>query len=111
MMTLVVVSDDAHAHWVRDRVHVNPELRVIWHGADARAALPVAQVLLPDVVVLDLAVVDDAGALAFLRASAPGTCVVLYAPPGRDLPSAAGPLVRRARRGDAASLLRALRAA
>ena len=78
---LLVVDDEARVReGLRMRLALEPDLEVVGEAGDSDAALQVALVLRPDIIVVDLlmAGMDGLDAIRLLRAAVPDSCVLAF---------------------------------
>jgi DNA-binding NarL/FixJ family response regulator len=118
MIRVLLVDDQAVVRRaLRTRLHLEPDLEVIGEAATGREALAQAPALLPDVVLMDLAMpeMDGLAATAALRRMLPQSAVVILSiyddAETRERAAAAGAVAFVEKRGATDALLPTIRLA
>jgi DNA-binding NarL/FixJ family response regulator len=119
LMIRVLLVDDQPVvrRALRGRFHLEPDLEVVGEASTGSEALSLAQILRPDVVLMDIAMpeMDGIEATAALRRVVPQSAVVILSfyddAQTRTLAQAAGAVALVEKRGATDSLLAAIRQA
>jgi DNA-binding NarL/FixJ family response regulator len=116
MIRLLLVDDQpAVRRGLGIRLHLEPDIQIVGEASTGREALSMAQVLSPDVVLMDVEMPEMNGieATAALRAAASTSAVVILSihddPQTRGRAQAAGAVAFVEKRGATDSLLAAIR--
>ena len=118
MIRLLLVDDQpAVRRGLGMRLHLEPDIQIVGEASTGKEALSMAQVLAPDVVLMDVEMPEMNGieATAALRAAASTSAVVILSihddPQTRGRAQAAGAVAFVEKRGATDSLLAAIRQA
>jgi DNA-binding NarL/FixJ family response regulator len=118
-MIRVLLVDDQPAvrHGLAIRLHLEPDIQIVGEASTGREALALAQILMPDVVLMDLLMpgMDGIEATAALRQVVPQSAVVIISISNdvqtRGRAQAAGAVAFVEKRGATDTLLAAIRLA
>ena len=118
MIRVLLVDDQAVVRRaLRGRFHLEPDLEVVGEASTGREALMLAQTLVPDVVLMDIAMpgMDGIEATAALLKTTPQSAVVILSITGdaqtREQAQSAGAVAFVEKRGAIEALLSAIRLA